>query len=88
MRKEINNEKTGFVFNAKYQFNTRDDEVNIYLIFEDWKMTVGEGKIDDPNVTICYKDKETLANLYDKSADESLNYLLTNEKGYTGNMNI
>jgi len=25
MRKEIYNEKTGFVFNAKYQFTTKDD---------------------------------------------------------------
>ncbi|TFG20721.1 MAG: formate acetyltransferase [Promethearchaeota archaeon] len=86
MRKEINNKETGFIFNAKYQFNTRDGEVNIYLIFENGKMTVHEGTINDPNVTIYYKDKETLAKLYDKSAEESLNYLLTNEMGYTGNM--
>ncbi len=85
-RREIYNEKTGFIFNAKYQFSTRDGEVNVYLIFDNGKMTVGEGKIDDPNVTIYYKDKETLAKLYDKSADESLGYLLTNEMGYTGNM--
>ena len=86
MRREINNEKTGFIFNAKYQFKTRDGSLNLYLIFENGKMTVGDGTIDDPNVTIYYKDKETLAMLYDKSAEESLNYLLTNEMGYTGNM--
>ena len=86
MRREIYNEKTGFVFNAKYQFSTRDGEVNCHLIFDNGKMTFGEGKIDNPNVTIYYKDKETLANLYDKSAEESLDYLLTNEMGYTGNM--
>ncbi|MBA7617709.1 hypothetical protein ES703_25025 [subsurface metagenome] len=86
MRREISNEKTGFVFNAKYQFTTKDDEVNVYVIFKDGKMTVGEGKIEDPNITIYYKDKETLANLYNKSAEESLDYLLTNEMGYIGNM--
>ena len=86
MRREIFNEKTGFIFNAKYQFSTRDGEVNCHLIFDNGKMTFGEGKIDNPNVTIYYKDKETLANLYDKSAEESLDYLLTNEMGYTGNM--
>ncbi len=86
MRREIQNEKTGFTFNAKYQFKTKDDKVNLYVIFKDGKMTVYDGKIDDPNITIYYKDKETLANLYDKSADESLDYLLTNEMGYDGNM--
>ncbi len=86
MRREIYNEKTGFVFNAKYQFTTKDDKVNVYVIFKDGKMSVAEGKIDDPNITIYYKDKETLANLYDKSAEESLDYLLTNEMGYIGNM--
>ncbi len=86
MRKEIYNEKTGFVFNAKYQFTTKDDEVNVIVIFKDGKMTVSEGKIEDPNITIYYKDKETLANLYNKSAEESLDYLLTNEMGYIGNM--
>ncbi|MBD3254140.1 MAG: formate acetyltransferase [Candidatus Lokiarchaeota archaeon] len=86
MRREINNKKTGFTFNAKYQFSTRDDKVHVYLIFKDGKMTVGEGKIENPNVTIYYKDQETLAKLYDKSSEESLDYLLTNEMGYDGNM--
>ena len=86
MRREIYNEKTGFIFNAKYQFTTKDDNVNIYVIFKDGKMTVHDGKIEDPNITIYYNDKETLAKLYDKSADESLDYLLTNEMGYIGNM--
>ncbi|MFX1590166.1 MAG: hypothetical protein ACFFC1_18660, partial [Promethearchaeota archaeon] len=86
MRREIYNEKTGFIFNAKYQFTTKDDAVNVYVIFKDGKMTVGEGIIEDPNITIYYKDKATLANLYNKSAEESLDYLLTNEMGYSGNM--
>ena len=86
MRREIYNEKTGFIFNAKYQFTTKDDAFNLHMIFKDGKMTVADGKIDDPNITIYYKDKETLANLYSKSAEESLDYLLTNEMGYIGNM--
>jgi pyruvate formate-lyase/glycerol dehydratase family glycyl radical enzyme len=86
MRREIYNEKTGFIFNAKYQFTTKDDAFNVYVIFKDGKMSVADGKIEDPNITIYYKDKETLANLYSKSAEESLDYLLTNEMGYIGNM--
>ena len=37
-------------------------------------------------MTISYKDKETLAKIYNKSPEESLDYLLTNEMSYTGNM--
>ncbi len=86
MRREIKNEKTGFVFNARYQFMTRDDQVYFYVVFKDGKMEVGEGKIENPNITIHYKDKATMAKLWDMSAEESLDYLLTNEMGYKGNM--
>jgi formate C-acetyltransferase len=86
LRREIDNEDTGFVFNAKYQFKTRDDQVNIFAIFSDGKMRSGFGAIDDPDVTIYYQDKETLAKIYSKSPEESLDYLLTNEMSYTGNI--
>ena len=86
MRREIYNEKTGYIFNAKYQFKTRDGKVNINVIFENGKMTVNDGLIDDPNITIHYKDKETLAKLWSMSAEDSLDFLLTNEMGYIGNM--
>ena len=84
LRKEIYNLETGFIFNARYQFRTRDDLVNIFVVIADGKMRSGFGTIDDPNVTISYKDKETLAKIYSKSPEESLNYLLTNEMSYTG----
>lgn len=86
LRKEIYNLETGYVFNARYQFKTRDNQVNIYVIFSKGKMRSGFGIVDNPNVTIFYKDKETLASIYNKSPEESLDYLLTNEMSYTGNM--
>jgi len=86
LRKEIYNMDTGYIFNARYQFRTRDDLVSIFVVFADGKMKSGFGTIEDPNVTISYKDKETLAKIYNKSPEESLDYLLTNEMSYTGNM--
>ena len=86
LRKEIYNLETGYIFNARYQFRTRDGLVNIFVVFSDGKMKSGFGTIEDPNVTISYKDKETLAKIYNKSPEESLDYLLTNEMSYTGNM--
>jgi len=86
LRKEIYNKETGFIFNARYQFKTRDDRVHIYVVFENGKMKTGKGIIQDPDITVFYKDKETLAKIYNKSPEESLDYLLTNEMSYTGNM--
>ncbi|MBD3197574.1 MAG: formate acetyltransferase, partial [Candidatus Lokiarchaeota archaeon] len=85
-KKEIYNEKTGFIFNAKYLFTTRDNQFDFHLIFKDGNITTGEGKIDDPNITIIYKDTETLATTWNKSADETLEYLLDNSMSYKGNM--
>ncbi len=86
LKKEIYNEKTGFIFNAKYQFSTRDGGFNFYVVFNNGEITTGEGKIEDPNITIFYKDKATLAETWNKSADETLEYLLDNSMSYKGNM--
>jgi len=86
LRKEIYNEETGFIFDAKYQFKTRDGKVSHYLIFKNGEVKSGDGEVENPNITIWFKDKEIMAKIWDKSPDESLNYLLTNEMSYTGNM--
>lgn len=86
LRKEIDNKETGFVFNAKYQFRTRDDKVKVYVIFADGRMTSGSGTVDDPDVTIFYRDRETCAKIFGASPEESLDYLLTNEMSTRGNM--
>ena len=86
LRKEIYNLETGYIFAARYQFRTRDDLVQIFVIFKNGKMKSGFGTITNPHVTISYKDKETLAKIYSKSPEESLDYLLTNEMSYTGNI--
>ncbi|MFO8049264.1 MAG: pyruvate formate lyase family protein, partial [Desulfosudaceae bacterium] len=86
MRAEINNPVTGFVFNARYQFSTRDDLVHLYMIFENGRVRTGRGRIDSPDVTVFYKDRSTLADIFDKNPEESLDYLLTNDMSYTGNM--
>ena len=75
IRKEIYNKETGYIFNAKYQFKTRDNAVNVYVILENGKMRTGKGVVDDPDITVFYKDKETLAKIYNKSPEESLDYL-------------
>lgn len=85
-RKEIINEETGYTFNAKYQFTTRDGEFDFFLVFNDGEINTGEGKIEDPQIVISYKNKALLAETWNKSADETLEYLLDNSMSYEGNM--
>ena len=40
LRKEIYNLETGFIFNARYQFRTRDDLVNIFRCYCRWENEV------------------------------------------------
>lgn len=86
LQREISNPETEFVFNARYLIRTKDDSVNVYVIFKDGKMSTGRGKIDNPDTVIVYKDKPTIARMWSKSGDETLDLLLTNEMSYSGNM--
>ncbi len=86
LRKEIFNPDTGYVFNASYQFKTRDDKVKVFARFQDGALRSGTGEIEHPDVTIFYKDKQTLAALFNKSPEESLDYILTNDMSYSGKM--
>ena len=86
LRKEIYNPETGFVFNARYQFRTRDDLARYFVVIENGRLRAGKGLVSDPHITIYYKDRATLARLFNKSPEESLDYLLTNEMSYTGNI--
>lgn len=86
MRREISNPETGYVFNARYLIRTKDDSVNVHVIFKDGKMTSRKGKINNADTVIVYKDKPTIARMWSKSGEETLDLLLTNEMSYSGNM--
>ena len=63
MRREISNERTGFVFNAKYQFTTKDDKVNVIAV-----NTVSNKKEQTARmaVTIEIRDLQQLTRVMDK----------------------
>ena len=85
-RREIYNPQTGYIFNARYQFATRDGAVKVYMIFDNGRVRSGSGVIDKPDAIIAYRDKPTLARLFGKDPSESTDYLLTNEMSSSGNM--
>ncbi len=86
MRREIMNPATGFVFNARYQFSTRDGKVHAFVVFENGRARSGAGRIENPDVTIFYRDTPTLARLWRQGPEEALGNLLTQDMSYTGNM--
>ncbi|MFH2098408.1 MAG: pyruvate formate lyase family protein, partial [Pseudomonadota bacterium] len=86
MRREIMNPSTGFVFNARYQFSTRDGKVHAHVLFANGRARSGAGRIENPDVTIFYRDAPTLARLWSQGPEEALANLLTNDMSYTGNM--
>ncbi len=86
LRKEIDNPDTGFVFNARYVIRTKDDSVNVHVVFRNGRMRAGRGRIEDPDTVITYRDKKALAENWSKSGEATLDCLLTNEMSYSGNM--
>ena len=86
LRREIANPDTGFVFNARYIIRTKDDSVNVYVIFKEGRMRAGRGRIENPDTVITYRDKKALAENWSKSGEATLDCLLTNEMSYSGNM--
>ena len=83
-RKEIYNPENDYKFNVKIQITTRDGNHNIFAIFKDGKMKSGNGKIDDPDLTLVYRNKKILASAV--SSGSSLDKLLNGDLYLIGNM--
>ncbi|MEW6078553.1 MAG: pyruvate formate lyase family protein [Thermodesulfobacteriota bacterium] len=88
LNREIRNPDTGDVFNAGIRFETRDGSFKAGVVFDNGRVRAGRGPIPDADVTVFYKDRETLARIFAKSPEEALDHLLTNEMAYTGNMAV
>lgn len=89
-RRNIIDEKPAqyrYVFNAKFQFRTRDDSICVYAIFEDGRMRVGKGKIESPDLTFNFKSPAGMRRLFSitKPADP-LTMMLENELSTEGNL--
>jgi len=86
-KKEIYNEETGMIFNARLLFTTYEDEdVSISIIFDNGNMDVIEGAIENPTLTINYKTVKDLGKLPRSKPEEVVNMLLINKIHTTGNL--
>jgi len=85
-RKEIYNEETGFTYNARLFFTTEDGKENLGVIFHEGKVSLSKVPIENPTITLIFKDSKDLAKLYRTSPQKTMTLLLRNRFRYEGNL--
>ena len=86
-KKEIYNEETGMIFNARLLFSTYEDEdVSISIIFDNGNIEVIEGGIENPSLILKYKKVKDLGKLPRSRPEEVVNMLLKNQIHTIGNL--
>jgi len=86
LRKEIYNPELNYAFNKKIQITTRDGNSNIFIEFNNGKMTSGIKKIENPDLILVYRNKKIMSKAFSASADKSIDMLLSGDLYYIGNL--
>ncbi len=74
-------------FEGRYQFCSKDGEVTIAAVFHNNRMDVMEKKIDNPNITITFRDGKTLLNFIISPRQDILGSMLRHDVVTEGNLN-
>ncbi len=74
-------------FDGRYQFCSQDGEVTIGVIFSNSRMRVIEGMIDNPHITVTFRDGRTLLNFIISPRQDILGSMLKHDVGTKGNLN-
>jgi hypothetical protein len=74
-------------FNGRYQFKSKDDQLTIAALFKDGRMEVIETVIDDPNITVTFRDGRTLFNFLLAPKQDILGSMLRQDVQTDGNLN-
>ncbi|TFF97943.1 MAG: formate acetyltransferase [Promethearchaeota archaeon] len=85
-RRLIYDEENGYIFNARILFKTENDEEAFHIIFNDGKVTINKGSLEDPTANLIFKDSKDLGKLYRTSSNDQMVMLLKNKFRYKGNM--
>ncbi|MHA1241399.1 MAG: pyruvate formate lyase family protein, partial [Promethearchaeota archaeon] len=86
-KKEIYNQATGFIFNARLLFTAEEDEnQSVSIVFNDGNIEIIEETIDNPTLTLKYKKVKDLGKLPRSKPEEIVNMLLKNKIHTIGNM--
>ena len=88
-KKEIYNEKTSYIFNAKIIFTIEGNEDDfVAIIFDNGNIEVIEENIDDPSVKFIFKTARGLGKLSRASTQEIVYSLLNNKIQYIGSLSV
>lgn len=74
-------------FNGRYQFRSEDGEVSIGVFFANKRMKVVEGIIDNPHITITFRNGRTLLNFIISPRQDILGSMLKHDVRTEGNLN-
>ncbi|MHA1486701.1 MAG: hypothetical protein ACTSSC_05970 [Promethearchaeota archaeon] len=86
-KKEIYNQTTDFVFNARLLFTAEEDEnQSVSIVFNNGNIKVIEETIENPTLTLKYKKVKDLGKLPRSKPEEIVNMLLKNQIHTIGNM--
>jgi hypothetical protein len=74
-------------FAARYLFKSKDSGVTVGVQFADNKMTVQEKELKDTNITVIFRDQQTLMRFLLAPKADILQALLNQDIYYEGNIN-
>jgi hypothetical protein len=74
-------------YNVSYLFQSRDRTALAVVIFADGRMTVQDGAIAAPDITVTFKDNQALAEYLFNQRLDVIGAIVDNEVSYVGNPN-
>ena len=74
-------------FSGRYQFASKDGGLTLAAEFDDGRMTVKETVIDNPDITVTFRDGRTLFNFLLAPKQDILGAMLRQDVQTDGNLN-
>lgn len=74
-------------FDAKYIFKDKNNEIVVSAVFKNSKLKVFDNVIDNPNITIIFKNQKALMNFLLSQKPDILSAILNQDVTFEGNLN-
>lgn len=74
-------------FKGRYQFKSKDGEITVAALFEKDRLEVKEKEINNPNITVLFKDGKALMGYLLSPKPDILGSMLRQEVTLDGNLN-
>jgi hypothetical protein len=74
-------------YEVSYLFRSKDDSIVSSIIFHDGRMKVRTGAIENPDITVTFKDNKALKEFLFSENPDLIGSITDNEISYVGNLN-